>query len=139
MLVIIETLVCKHKCTSNVWSYIGFIPKSDDHNRPKDPIEAIYKICFKETGSLPKPVHIANSNTLNHLCVHHTEVYSQVKAAMEKAKQNATTLQDSEIQSKQQPNMASFVKTNMYSRGSSKWKELMDSMTYCIAKDMLLI
>ena len=31
------------------------------------------------------------------------------------------------------------MKTNMYSRGSSKWKELTDSVTYCIAKDMLLI
>ena len=62
------------------------------------------------------------------------EVYSQLKAAMEKAKQSATTLQGSETQSKQQPKMDSFVKTNMYSRRSSKWKELTDSMTYCTAK-----
>ena len=60
----IETLVCKHKCTSNVWSYFGFVPKSDDHNQPKDPNEVICKICFKKTGSLPKPVCIADSNTL---------------------------------------------------------------------------
>ena len=83
----IETLVCKNKCTSNVWSYFGFVLKSDNHNRPKDPNEAICKICFKETGSLLKPVHIADSNTSNffsHLRVHHTEVYSQLKAAMEK-------------------------------------------------------
>ena len=58
---------------------------------------------------------------------------------MEKAKQTATTSQDNEIQSKQQPKMDSFVKTNMYSLGSSKWKELMDIVTYCIAKDMLPI
>ena len=43
------------------------------------------------------------------------------------------------MQSKQQPKMDSFVKTNMYYRGSSKWKELTDSVTYCIAKDMLPI
>ena len=43
------------------------------------------------------------------------------------------------MQSKQQPKMDSFVKTNMYSRGSSKWKKLTDSVTYCIAKDMLPI
>ena len=66
-------------------------------------------------------------------------MYSQLKAAMEKAKQSATTLQGGEMQSKQQPKMDSFVKTNMYSRGSSKWKELTDSVTYCIAKDMLPI
>ena len=66
-------------------------------------------------------------------------MYSQLKAAMEKAKQNATTSQDNEIQSKQQPKMDSVVKTYTYSRVSSKWKELTDSMTYCIAKDMLLI
>ena len=123
----IETLVCKQKCTSNVWSYFRFIPKNDDCNWPKDPNEAICKIRFKETGSLPKPVRIADSNTLNlfsHLCVHHTEVYSQLKAAIEKAKQSATTSQGGEMQSKQQSKMDSFVKTNMYSRGSSKWKEL---------------
>ena len=58
---------------------------------------------------------------------------------MEKAKQSATASQGGEMQSKQQPKMDSFVKTNMYSRGSSKWKELTDSVTYCIAKDMLPI
>ena len=126
----IETLVCKQKCTSNVWSYFGFVPKSDDRNWPKDLNEAICKICFKETGSLPKPVRIADSNTSNlfsHLRVHHTEVYSQLKAAMEKAKQSATTSQSSEIQSEQQPKMDSFMKANMYSRRSSKWKELTDA------------
>ena len=84
----IETLVCKHKCTSNVWNYFGFVPKSDDGNQPKDPNEAICKIYFKETGSLPKPARIADSNTSNlfsHLCVHHTEVYSQLKVAMERS------------------------------------------------------
>ena len=35
--------------------------------------------------------------------------------------------------------MDSFVKTNMHSCGASKWKDLTDSVTYCIAKDMLLI
>ena len=95
---------------------------------------------FKETGSLPKPVRIADSNTSNLFPIFvYTiiimEVYSQLKAAMEKAKQSATTSQGGEMQSKQQPKMDSFVKTNMYSRGSSKWKELTDSVTYCIAKD----
>ena len=71
--------------------------------------------------------------------MHHTEVYSQLKAAMEKAKQSPTTSQRSEIQSKQQPKMDSFVKNNAYLWGSSKWKELTDSVTYCIAKDMLPI
>ena len=138
----IETLVCKQKCTSNVWSYFGFVPNSDNRNRLKDLNEAICKICFKETGSLPKPVRIAVSNTSNlfsHLRVHHTEVYSQLKAAMEKAKQSATASQGGEMQSKQQPKMDSFVKVNMYSRGSSKWEELTHSVTYCIAKDMLPI
>ena len=96
----IETLVCKQKCTSNVWSYFGFVPKSDDRNRPKDPNEAICKMCFKETGSLPKPVRSADSNTSNlfsHLRVHHMEVYSQLKAAMEKARQSATTSQGGEM------------------------------------------
>ena len=58
---------------------------------------------------------------------------------MEKAKQSVTTSQGGEMQSKQQPKMDSFVKTTMYSRESSKWKELTDSVTYCIAKDMLPI
>ena len=31
------------------------------------------------------------------------------------------------------------MKTNMYSHRSSKWKELTDGVTYCIAKDMLPI
>ena len=68
-----------------VWGYFGFVPKSDDSSQPKDPNEAICKLCFKETGCLPKPVWISDSNTSNfllHLCVHHTEVYSQLKAAV---------------------------------------------------------
>ena len=48
-------------------------------------------------------------------------------------------LQGGEMQSKEQPKMDSFVKTKLYSRGSNKWKELTDSVTYCIAKYMLPI
>ena len=54
---------------------------------------------------------------------------------MEKAKQSAKTLQCNEIQSKRQPMLDSFVKTILYSWGSSKWKKLTDSVTYCITKD----
>ena len=76
---------------------------------------------------MPKQVCIANSNMSNlfsHLHVHHTEVYSQLWAAMKKAKQSPTTLQHSEIQSKQQPKMDSFVKSNAYSQGSSKMEKV---------------
>ena len=135
----IESLVCKQRCTSTVWSYFGFVPRSDDSNQPKDPNEVICKICFKETGSLPKPVRIADSNTsnlLSHLRVHHTEIHSRLKAAMDRAKQ---TSQPSEVQTKQQLRMDAFVKNNLYSRGSNKWKDLTDSVTHCIAKDMLPI
>ena len=44
----IKTLVCKHKCTSNVWSYFEFVSKSDNGNRPKDPNKAICNIPFKK-------------------------------------------------------------------------------------------
>ena len=96
-------------------SYFVFV-KSDDGDQPK------------ETGSLPKPVCIASnkSHLFSHLHEHHTEVYSQLRAAMEKVKQSPTT----------QPKMDSLVKSNAYSRRSSKWKEMTDSMTYCIAQDM---
>ena len=94
--------------------YFGFVPKSDNDKVPKDPNEAICKISFREGGSLPKPVRIADSNTLNlisHLRVHHTDVYSQLKAAMEKAaQQNPAT---SSQASKHQPKMGDFVKTNL--------------------------
>ena len=53
MLLTIESLICKQKCTSTVWGYFGFIPKSDNSNQHKDPNEMICKICFKEMGSLP--------------------------------------------------------------------------------------
>ena len=99
-------------------------------------------MCKRNGFFVPKPVRITDSNKSNlfsHLHVHHTEVYSQLKAAMEKAKQSPTTSQRSEIQSKQRAKMDSFVKSNAYLWGSSKWKELMDSVTYCIAKDMLSI
>ena len=61
------------------------------------------------------------SNLCSHLCVRYNmEVYSQLKAAMEKAKQSTATSQGNEIQSKQQPKRDSFVKTILYSWGSSK-------------------
>ena len=70
--------------------------QSDDNNQPKDPNEAICKICFKEKGTLPKLVRIADSNTSNlfsHIRVHNAKVHSQLKAAMERAKQNPSTSQ----------------------------------------------
>ena len=138
MSITLESLVCKQKCTSNVWSYFGFVPKSDNNNQPKDPNELICKICFKEKGTLPKPVRIADSNTSNlfsHLCAHHAEVHSQLKAAMEKAKQPI----DEQITIKTAAKDGCFLKSNLYSHGSNKWKDLMDSVMHCIAKDMLPI
>ena len=41
--------------------------------------------------------------------------------------------------SKHQSKMDAFVKNNLYSQGSTKWKSLTNSMTHCIAKDILPI
>ena len=56
---------------------------------------------------------------------------------MDKAKQHSAT--SSEIPSKQQPKMDAFIKNNLYSWESIKRKSLTNSMTHCIAKDMLPI
>ena len=57
------------------------------------------------------------------------------KQPLKRPNKSATALQGNKIQLKQLPKIDS----NMYSRGSSKWKESTDNVTYCIAKDMLLI
>ena len=49
------------------------------------------------------------------------------------------TSQPSEVQTKQQPRMDTFVKNNLHFKGLNKWKDLTDSVTHCIAKDMLSI
>jgi len=121
----IETLVYNQQCTSSVW---GYFPRVTIATNLRIQLKRFARNIFKETDSLPKPVRIADSTTsslFSHLHVRHAEVHSQLKVAMDKAKQHSAT--SSEIPSKQQPKMDAFIKNNLYSWGSIKRKSLTNS------------
>ena len=135
MAIRLEDLVAKPKCVSGVWGYFGFIP--NDQGQPQNINEAICKLCFRSTGHLPKPVAVHGGNTSNlfsHLRVRHAAVHAEVKAAMATKEASKSTCKSSH----QQVTLADTLnKGQAYPRGSRKWKELTDSVTRCIAKDMM--
>ena len=65
MLITVEELVAKPKCTSGVWGFFGFI--LNEEGQPLNVCKAICKLCFRSISQRPKPVHVAirGGNTSN--------------------------------------------------------------------------
>lgn len=129
MSILVEELVAKPKCMSGLWGFFGFVP---NEGQPQNTSEVICKLCFRSSGSLPKPVASQSGNTsnlLSHLRNHHPDVYSQLKVTMAAKETNKAHEQSTII--------SAFAGAQPYTRGSKKWKELTSSVTECIAKDML--
>ena len=127
-------LVSKEKATSLVWNYFGLEADKDGK-----PINAEKAICRIASGCRKKPVLAKGGNTSNlltHLRRHHPKHYAELLQAQEKKKSKEKNLKASEGQAKLKAVDQSAAK---YGRGSKKWQELTDSVSYCIAKDMMPI
>ena len=104
--------------------------------RPQNINEAICKLCSRSSGQLLKPmaVHRGNtSNLISHLRVRDAAVHTEVKAS-------TTTKEASKLTPKASYQQATltdaFTRGQACSCGSRRWKELTDSVTRCITKNM---
>ena len=74
------------------------------------------------------------SNLLTHLKRHHPKKYAELIQAQKKKSEKGSKVTEGQTKLK-----AVDQSVAKYGRGSKKWQELTDSVSYCIAKDMMPI
>lgn len=124
-------LVSKAKTTSPVWRFFGF--EAGDDGNPKNEEVAV---CRIGGGCRRKTVLVRGGNTsnlLSHLRNHHPKEFMEINQARKgKGAQKATK------SSKGQASVVDLIEREVkYERSSRKWKQLTDSVAFCLAKDML--
>jgi len=77
------------------------------------------------------------SNLLSHLRIHHLSKYIQVLQAQKDKARESSTASSSSTSQATLPEL--FTKAQKYERTTKRWREIADSVTYCIRKDMLPI
>ncbi len=113
---------------SLIWQYFGV--KKGSSGEAIDDGTGICRSCRKVVAAK----NGNTSNLLTHLRIHHHKQHAEVTAAMRKGKQRAEPVKPAP----DQPTLSTIVETaKSYERGGKKWKELTDSVTYCLAKDGL--
>ena len=122
-------LIEKQKPKSVVWSFFGYKPNGN--GKPMDESKPVCKICCGEVA-----VKDGNtSNLFSHLKHRHPKEYSELKLNKDPkwCYQN-----DQSSSSSSQPTIKqAFASAQKYPRSSKRWQQLTDSITQCIAKDML--
>ena len=107
------------------WIYFGF--KTDGEGKTKDSDRPTCCLCIKRV--LAKGGN--TSNLLSHLHVHHPSKFDEVK------KQQKEQSQSSSSKPKQPTIIDAVQRTRKHERNWRKWKQLTDSVTYFLAKNML--
>ena len=127
------TIVPKKKVVSPVWDYFGLHADSEGKI-----IDDGVAVCRQGNGNV-RASGGNTSNLLSHLRTHHPSKYTLVlQAQREKAKESSTA-SSSSTNASQATLPELFTKTQKYERTTRRWREITDSMTYCISKDMLPI
>ena len=116
----------KKSFTSPVWQYFGFKTDEDDNAKPT------CKLCLKKVSA-------AGGNTSNlqrHLRDHHPakaqELGKQGQGPSKSKGRQPPTQGQSSISE-------AFSKMQKYERGGKQWQKLTNSVTHCLAKDMMPI
>ena len=122
-------LVDKPGCKSEVWKYFGL--KCNEEKRPVIDGYAFCRECKAKVAARSGNT----SNLIAHLRNNHPTIY----AAFSKQKtETAKHSQSSKSTASQQKSITEvLVSSQPYDRKSKKWMELTNSVTFCIAKDML--
>lgn len=124
-------LLPKANAKSAVWNYFGFKPGPD--GKPLDESSATCRICSRSYSAKGGNT----SNLFSHLELKHGKEYAEAKAASSGTSARAARSKDRQ---QQQPTISDAITAvQKYSRGSRKWQQLTDSVTHCLAKDMLPI
>ncbi len=118
-----EGLVSKRNTTSFVWQYFGFEP--DSSGLPKDESKPSCKICSKIVVSKGGNT----SNLLSHIRSKHPEEFQKLKEE-NKIKEKKKTDENVTI-------VEALNKSTLYTRGSKRWQQITDSVTFCLAKDCI--
>ena len=123
------------KTKSAIWSYFGFVPDKD--GKPKDLQNPVCKKCRSTVVTKGSNT----TNLLQHLKLHHPVIYKSIKEA-----QSATEITTDKSYASSEPRelkqvtlQESMSKFQLYLCSSKKWQKLIDAVTYCVAKDMMLL
>jgi len=121
-------LVSKPNTTSPWWKHFALECDEQGHYKSKDIV--ICLLCSK--GVIAKGGN--TSNLKSHLRIHHPLHYAEIQKNVPDEKDKAS----SKPIDKGQPTITSaLVTVKKYDHSSKKWRELTDSVTYFLAKDML--
>ena len=125
-------LVEKPGCKSEVWKYFGL--KCDEEKRPVMDGYAFCRECKNKVAARSGNT----SNLIAHLRNNHPTIYAAFsKQKTETAKHNESSKSAASGASQQKSITEALVSSQPYDRKSKKWMELTNSVTFCIAKDML--
>lgn len=124
-------LVPKPNTTSPTWKYFTL---EIEKGKVKNDEEVVCRLCSKEVVAKGSNT----SNLISHLRVHHPVQYIDYqKLQKEKTEKVSNKGGSKENDAKQTTIIDNIEKVKKYDRSSKKWKQLTDSVTYCLAKDML--
>ena len=125
-------LVPKPNTTSPVWKY--FALEIDEKGKVKNDEEVVYWLCSKEVIAKGSNT----SNLISHLRVHHPLQYIDYQKMQKEKDEKVSKAGASKGNDVTQTTIVSTMeKLKKYDRSSKKWKQLTDSVTYFLAKDML--
>ena len=132
-------IVPKPNTVSPVWTYFGL--EADGQGKPISKEIAICRVCNSKTSTKGG----STSNLFSHLKNHHPKEYANLKQmSSASSKSPKSSIQSSSSSqpssSSSQPTIVDVMqKLKPHSRDSKKWKDLTDSVTFCLCKDMLPI
>ena len=127
------TIVPKKKVVSPVWDYFGLCAGSEGKI-----IDDGVTVCRQCNGNV-RASGGNTSNLLSHLRTHHPSKYTLVLQAQREKVKESSTASSSSTNASQATLPELFTKTQKYERTTRRWREITDSITYCISKDMLPI
>uniref|UniRef100_A0A1X7V255 BED-type domain-containing protein n=1 Tax=Amphimedon queenslandica TaxID=400682 RepID=A0A1X7V255_AMPQE len=119
-------IVKKPNTTSPIWKYFGV--EADDSGKPINTDQVICRVC----DTVVRTNGGSTTNLFSHLKKHHQLKYSKTYGCASKLSNKSPSLAQPTIQE-------ALTKSVKYQKHSRKWKELTDSITYCVRKDMLPI
>ena len=129
-----SAISAKAKHTSPLWKH--FALEIDKKGKVKNDEEVVCWLCSKEVIAKGSNT----SNLISHLHLHHPLQYIDYQKIQEEKSEKVSKTGASKGNDVSQTTIVSTMeKLKKYDRSSKKWKQLTDSVTYFLAKDMLLL
>ena len=127
------TIVPKRRVVSPVWDYFGL--RADNEGKVIDEGVAVCRRCSSNVRASGGNT----SNLLSHLRTHHPSQYTQVLQSQKCKEKEKPSNAYSSSATNQSSIPELFTRAQKYEKSTKRWREITDSVTYCISKDMLPI